>query len=140
MIRGLRLAYGLFMLASAVALAGCDIPNLASDESKQADPGMWYGKPIKQWMLDVEDPDLSEQARPYLDRVGPQDKDLVPALIALLSDEDSTVRRGAARLLGQIGPPAKDALPALEEAISDPDKGVLREVLAAHKRIMGLKP
>ena len=140
MIPTSRLVCGLFMLASAVALAGCDIPNLASDEGEQVDPGMWYGRPIKQWMLDAEDPDLSDQAKPYLARVGPQDKELVPALIALLSDEDPTVRRGAAKLLGQIGPPAKDALPALEEAVSDPDKEVLREVLVANKRIMGLKP
>ena len=140
MIRMTKLACGLLMLVSITALTGCDIPNLTPEEGEQVDPGIWYGKPIKQWILDVEDLDLSEQTKPYLDRLGPQDKELVPALIALLSDEDPVVRRGAARLLGQIGPSAKDALPALDEAISDPDKEVLHEVLVAHKRIMGLKP
>jgi hypothetical protein len=135
-----KLACGLFVLASVLAFAGCDIPSLAPDETEQADPGMWYGRPIKDWMLDVNQPDLTEQTKPYLDLVGPQDKELVPALIALLSDEDPIVRRGAARLLGQIGPPAKDALPALDEAISDPDRDVLREVLSANKRINGVKP
>jgi hypothetical protein len=140
MIQISRLACGLLVLTSVMAVAGCDIPNMAQEEVEQPDPGMWYGKPIEQWMLDVEQPDFRDQAQPYLDRVGPQDKELVPALIALLTDEDPVVRRGAARLLGQIGPAAKDALPALDEAISDPDRRVLREVLVAHKRIMGLKP
>jgi HEAT repeat protein len=113
---------------------------LAPEENEQADPGIWYGRPVKQWIVDQQEPDLRENATVYLDLVGPQDADLVPALVALLKDDDPVVRRGAAHLLGQIGPNAKDALEAIDEAIEDSDKGVLREALLAHKRITGLKP
>src|SRR5262245_23537315 len=107
MIRMLRLAYGLVLLAGVVALIGCDVPNLAPDETEEVDPGMWFGRPIRLWILDKKDDDLKENAKAYLDRVGPEDKDLIPALLYLLkNDEDAVVRAGAVKLLGQIGPAA----------------------------------
>ena len=57
----------------------------------------------------------------------------VPALIALLKDEDSLVRRHAAAALGWIGPAAKEAIPALEAAARD---GV-RAAESALKKIRG---
>lgn len=140
MIRMTRLACGLVLLAGIVILVGCDVPNLAPDDTEEIDPGMWYGRPIKQWILDKNDEDLKDNAKAYLDLVGPEDKDLVPALIPLLKDEDPVVRRGAVKLLGQIGPNAKEALEPLEDSITDPDKMVLKETLVARKRIMGLAP
>ncbi|HMF12701.1 MAG TPA: HEAT repeat domain-containing protein [Gemmataceae bacterium] len=140
MIRITQLASGFLACTVVIALAGCDVPSLATDETEQADPGIWYGSPVKQWILDEKEPELREQAKAYLDSIGSQQKELVPALVALLKDDDAYVRRGAARLLGQIGPNAKDALEPLEEALQDADKGVTKEVLRAYKRILALKP
>jgi hypothetical protein len=142
MIQASRWAGGLLLAAAVVVLAGCDVPNLSPDESDEVDPGIWNGKPIKQWILDKEDEATRDQATSYLDLLGPEDKDLVPALIPLLKDPDPVVRRGAAKLLGQIGPDAKEALEPLADAVVDPDKDkwVLKEVLAARKRIETLKP
>jgi hypothetical protein len=138
MIRIAKLACG---LAGILVLAGCDVPSLAPDESQQADPGIYHGKPVKDWFLDRKDPDQREQADQYLDRVGPQDKDLIPALVPLLKDDEPVVRSGAARLLGQIGPDAKDALDAIDEATGDEtNRAVLQSLVGARKRIMGLKP
>jgi len=138
MIRISKLACG---LASILVLAGCDIPSLAPDESPQADPGIYYGRPVKDWLLDQKDKELRDQAKQYLDRVGPQDKDLVPALVPLLREDDPVVRAGAARLLGQIGPDAKDALEGIDDATADEnDKDALQALVGARKRIMGVKP
>jgi hypothetical protein len=142
MIQASRWAGGVFLAAATIVLAGCDVPNLAPEETEEVDPGIWHGKPIKNWILEKSDEATRDQANSYLDQLGPEDKDLVPALIPLLKDENPVVRRGAAKLLGQIGPDAKDALEPLADAIVDPDKdkGVLREVLTARKRIETLKP
>jgi hypothetical protein len=130
-------------LVGALALTACDV-SLAPDEGDQVDEGIWQGKPIKQWLLleksEKEEDGTSAYAKPYLDQIGPEETDLLPALKALLKDEEPYVRRGAARLIGQIGPNAKDAMEALEESMVDPDKGVVKETLAARKRIRGLKP
>jgi hypothetical protein len=123
-----------------MALCGCDVPNLSPDESDQADPGVWNGRPIKEWIVASNDPATRDYAKGYLDQFGPEDKDLVPVLIALLKDENADVRLGAAKLLGQIGPDAKDALEPLADACVDPDKRVLKEIITASKRIMTLKP
>jgi hypothetical protein len=128
------------MAASVSFCSGCDLPNFTPDESEEADPGIWNGKPIKHWMLEYNDSATRSDAKAYLDKLGPEDKDLVPALIPLLKDEDPLVRRDAAMLLGQIGPDAKDALEPLSEAFVDPDKRVLKESLKASHRIMSLKP
>jgi hypothetical protein len=142
MSRTYRFAGGLFLATAVIVLAGCDVPNLAPDESDQVDPGIWNGKPIKTWILESKDEATRDSAKAYLDQVGPADKDLVPALIPLLKDQDPAVRRGAARLLGQIGPNAKDALEALGDAAVDPDrdKSVLKEVITASRRITTVKP
>jgi HEAT repeat protein len=138
MIRTAKLACG---LAGILVLVGCDVPSLAPDETQQVDPGIYYGRPVKDWFLDRKDADLREQADQYLERVGPQDKDLIPALVPLLKDDDPLVRSSAARLLGQIGPDAKDSLEAIDEATADEtNRAVLQALVGARKRIMGLKP
>jgi hypothetical protein len=135
----------LSLLLGALLLAACDV-SLVPEESDQADEGIWQGKPIKQWLLQQkmemeEDGEANGFAKTVLDQVGPEETELVPALVQLLkNDDDPFVRSGAARLLGQIGPNAKDATEALEDALVDPDKGVLKATLTAQKRIAGLKP
>jgi hypothetical protein len=140
MIRISRFTSALFLAAAASLCSGCDLPNFTPDENEEADPGIWNGRPIKNWILEYNDPATHDDAKAYLDKLGPEDKDLVPALIPLLKDEDPLVRRDAAMLLGQIGPEAKDALEPLSEAFVDPDKRVLRESLKASHRIMAMKP
>ena len=142
MSRTFRFAGGLLLAAAVFFLTGCEVPDLSPDESDRVDRGIWNGKPIKNWILESKDEATRDSAKAYLDQVGPEDKNLVPALIPLLKDEDPAVRRGAARLLGQIGPNAKDALEPLADAAVDPDrdKGVLKEVINASRRIMTLKP
>lgn len=142
MSRAHRLTGGFILAAAAVVLGGCELPDLSPDESDMVDPGIWNGKPIKTWILETKDEATRDSAKAYLEQVGPEDKDLVPALIPLLKDEDPVVRRNAAKLLGQIGPNAKDALEPLGDAAVDPDrdKGVLKEVITASRRIMTMKP
>lgn len=127
-----------FLFVGLVGIVGCDIPNLSPDEADPAELGEWRGKPIRQWILDLKDEALKPVASQTLAQLGPDDKDMVPTLIALLKDDDRIVRGGACRLLGQIGPKAKDALKPLDDLIIDPDKMVRMECLYARKRIRNL--
>jgi HEAT repeat protein len=68
-----------------------------------------------------------------LGQIGPAAKEAVPALIAVLKDEDSELRASAATALGGIGPAAKEAVPALSVALKDKDKRV-REIAASALR------
>jgi HEAT repeat protein len=121
-----------------IAAAGCDV-SLATDDTENEDQGYWRGKPIKQWLLDLKDETTKRNAQVNLADFGPDDKDMVPALVALLKDDDRIVRGGACRLLGQIGPKAKDAMKDLDDVLVDPDKMVRMECLYARKRIRNLK-
>ena len=135
-----RVLYCTVLFTGLVTVSGCTIPSLAADDTEEVDPGIWHGRPIKHWIKERYDESTADYAKAILDQVGPEDKDLVPALRTLLKNDDPKVRRIAVRLLGQIGPNAKDALEQLDELIVDPDKIVLKEVLGAKKRIMGLSP
>src|SRR5262249_19843336 len=121
-----------------LGLVGCDIPNLTPDEPDPAELGVWQGKQLKQWILDLKDEATKQNASRILGQFGPEDKDMIPTLVALLKDDDRIVRPGACRLLGQIGPKAKDAMKALDDLLVDPDKLVRIECLYARKRIRNL--
>jgi HEAT repeat protein len=54
-----------------------------------------------------------------LERLGPQGREAVPSLMALLKRKDNVVVDQAVRLLGKIGPAAKEAVPTLIEALRD---------------------
>lgn|SRR5262249_39070189 len=134
-----RLFCRLIFLLGFLALAGCEVPNLTPDESDEPDPGIYRGQPIKQWIIEQKDEGTRDRAKATLDMVGPDDKDLVPALTALLKDDDPVVRSGACKLLGQIGPNAKEALQDLEETFLDADIIVSRDAMKAYRRVMPLR-
>jgi HEAT repeat protein len=120
-----------------LGLAGCDV-NLAVEDPDPAELGIWREKLLRQWLLNLKDEGRRGVASQTLATFGPDDKDMVPTLIALLKDDDRIVRAGACRLLGQIGPKAKDAMKPLDDLLVDPDKLVRIECLYARKRIRNL--
>jgi HEAT repeat protein len=70
----------------------------------------------------IKSTELSEDTwRPWvikaLERIGPDAKDAVPSLIAIVRDHSAemNMRQAAAYALGEIGPAAKAAVPDLEE-------------------------
>jgi HEAT repeat protein len=67
--------------------------------------------------------------------IGPGAAEAVPALIALLRNQDVGSRNSAAIALRGIGPAAKSALPALREALSDPNQDVRRFAALAIEKI-----
>lgn len=76
-----------------------------------------------------------------LTRLGPEARDAVSALIALLGDtsltkEQTMLRLGAAMALGAIGPEANSALPALRKTVQNATEQVVRiHAFTAIKRI-----
>jgi HEAT repeat protein len=89
-----------------------------------------------------------------MEKIEPEPKDYVPALIDLLKKErDSNVRLLAVRALGQIGPPAKSAVSTLKELQKEiqktakkakpkekeKDKPLENEIVAALNKIEGKK-
>ena len=68
--------------------------------------------------------------------IGKDAKDVVPALISTLQDNDKDVRAAAAEALGGIGKDAKDAIPALISTLQqDKDKDVRYAAAEALKKI-----
>lgn len=61
--------------------------------------------------------------------------EVVPALTAVLTDEDTTVRREAARALGSFGAEAASAVPALQAARRDREPSVRKAAGLALARI-----
>jgi HEAT repeat protein len=70
--------------------------------------------------LHSRDPRIRREAVGVLVRMGPDGKDAVPDLIALLNDDDEETRKLAARALGRIGPEAAAAIPALKKMLLEP--------------------
>lgn len=66
-----------------------------------------------------QNPAAAVAAIDALDRLGPQAKAAVPALVQALGREDEAVRWHAARTLSAIGPDAQDAVPDLIKALDD---------------------
>jgi HEAT repeat protein len=54
-----------------------------------------------------------------INQIGPDAKDTVPGLAALLADKDPLTRREAAMALAEIGPAAAAAIPQLTKALDD---------------------
>ena len=77
--------------------------------------------------LHSRDPRIRREAVGVLVRMGPDGKDAVPDLIALLDDEDEETRKLAARALGRIGPDATAAIPALKKMLLEPLPAVPRK-------------
>ena len=64
-------------------------------------------------------------AASVLGQIRPEVRQSIPALVAVLEEDDETsVRCAAAQALGKIGRKARQAIPALIEALKDEDTGV----------------
>jgi hypothetical protein len=74
--------------------------------------------------------------------VGPEDREIVAALIPALSDISLNVRHSVAQALGRIGTPALDAVPALEHMRDSGDEhpSVRAAAAEALKKIRGEEP
>ena len=79
---------------------------------------------------------VSNSAALALGKIGPQTKEVVPALIQALKD-DFGPRSAAATALGEIGPEATEAVSALVEALEDYDSEVGQRAAKALKKIKG---
>ena len=66
-----------------------------------------------------QDPAAAVAAIDALDKIEPEPKAAVPALIQALGRADEAVRWHAARTLGDLGPDAAEAVPALAKALDD---------------------
>ena len=73
-------------------------------------------------LLKSEYPMTSYWAAVYLGDA--DDKDAVPALIAVFSGDDPDLKVAAAKALAKLGPDAKAAIPALTELLKDEERWV----------------
>ncbi len=79
--------------------------------------------PVLLQLMKDKDGKYRHVAAQLLERLGPEAKEVVPSLIAALSDR--RLRLSAAHALGGIGPEAKAAVPALTGVLKD-DEGMMR--------------
>jgi HEAT repeat protein len=94
-------------------------------------------------------PELIEAAQHYsysvqnaaliaLSRMGPDAREAVPVMIALLQDENwLLIPPVAATALGNLGPVAKEAVPALQECLTAQHRGLRSAAADALKKIQG---
>src|SRR5216683_5462961 len=112
-----------------VALAGCNKPDPADSEDYiVADSGRTVGQLLRQLRED-EDPNSWDEAREALLKLGPEDMEAVPALLAALKDENWVVRYSAVQALGQIEPTTKQAEYAVAKVMEDKNREVSRAAI-----------
>ena len=87
------------------------IPTLEGGEVSESE--------IDELLPRLRDPKTRYEAQCRLGRVSARATTLVPALLALLDDEDEDVRGAAVGALGMIGPLAKSAVPALLRIVAE---------------------
>ncbi len=95
------------------------------------------GKSTKEWVEQLGSSGAAERlhaVKALAERKG-EAGEIVPALAAILKDENAFVRRDAAEALGEMGAGEKAAVPALLAAIKDQNPGVLKEAAKALHRI-----
>jgi HEAT repeat protein len=117
-----------------VALAGCNKPDPVDSESYIVE-----GRTISSWLTQLrEDPDDDGnylEVWEALSKMGPEDKEAVPALVAALQDENPKVRWVVVRCIGQIEPVGKDVEYAVARAMEDKDTRVSRAAIQASGKI-----
>jgi HEAT repeat protein len=86
-------------------------------------------------VLSVSNAADQQQILYFLERIGPQAKPAIPALIATLSSDDREVRYQAVHALGAIGPDAQAAVPALRARLDDVNSMVRNATVGALKII-----
>jgi HEAT repeat protein len=75
------------------------------------------------------------EAAAFLADAAPADARSVPALLALLDDDDRTVRLAAVDALGAVGRPARAAIEPLWHLIRDPDEEIREHAVKAIRLI-----
>jgi HEAT repeat protein len=106
-------------------------------ELQQSDKeeAVYRGKPTRFRMVQLEDhdPTYRQDAVQALEKFGPLEPSVVPAVGRMLKHRDPLVRVGAARALGQFGTEAQPALAALLATLDDDN--VRNNIVAALGRI-----
>jgi HEAT repeat protein len=72
-----------------------------------------------------------------LAKIGPEEKEVIPALIQALDDESIHVRTSAVRALTEIGPAEKEVISALIQALDNQYVDVRTGAVRALKAITG---
>jgi HEAT repeat protein len=72
-----------------------------------------------------------------VERMRPQPPNLVPALLAALTDKDKGVRRRAASLLGNLGAESRSAAPALLDLLHNDPDATVRQFAARALGLLG---
>jgi|SRR5579872_1389719 len=106
--------------------------------SGKSEPLMSHGKPVTHWLEELKNPDSQARKKAVvaLGHVGKADEAVIPALIGVVTeDQSSAVRNQAVLTLLNIGPDAKDAIPALTAAQNDKDATVRSNATKALERI-----
>jgi len=86
-------------------------------------------------MLRYKNEEARRQAYQFLDSLGADAKEAVPALIAVLKDPEDHYRNWAVTTLATIGPAAKEAIPALNKLLKANNTGMQDEIMSALKKI-----
>jgi HEAT repeat protein len=102
------------------------------------------GRTLSSWVSDLKAaaPSTRNAAAYAISGMGPAAKAAVPALVAVLQDENTpaTVRFPVCVALREIGPDAKDAVPALTAAMDDRNEDVASMARRAIRAITGEDP
>ncbi|HEY2156141.1 MAG TPA: HEAT repeat domain-containing protein, partial [Isosphaeraceae bacterium] len=69
------------------------------------------------------------QASQILQRIGPGNKDAIPALIDALKDGDPNTRNQVLQILQRMGPTAREAAPDIVELVTSKDQGLRMQAL-----------
>lgn len=89
------------------------------------------GKSFEQWVAQLQDQDayMRREATAAMERIGPNDKEAVPALAVMVRHPNANVRWLAVRALGRIGNDAKKAHKEVANAMNDKDRRVRKDAI-----------
>src|SRR5438132_4358963 len=97
----------------------------------------YQGRETGFWLRQLKDSDpiYRQEAIQALEKIGPGESSVVPALAGMLKDRVALVRVGAANALRAIGPEARPILPSLLAALSDDNQFVRANAIATLGKI-----
>jgi HEAT repeat protein len=119
----------LLLCCTLLALTGCQ-PGTGGDPMAECD---FEGRDFHQWVTQLQDEDdyLRREATAAMERIGPENKDTVPALTRMVKHPNAEVRWLAVRALGRIGNDAKKAHKEVANAMNDKDRRVRTAAIKA---------
>lgn len=102
------------------------------------------GRTLSSWIADLNAaaPYTRNAAAYAISSMGPAARAAVPALVAVLKDEEAppSVRYPVCVALREIGPDARDAVPALTAALDDRNDDIAAMARSAIRAITGVDP